>query len=49
VVPGKTATLSFTAASTGRHPLYWRAEGSAPAKAGGANAVPLATLEVKLH
>ena len=47
VLPGKTTNLSFTAASTGRHPLYWRAEGAAPGKA--ANAPPLATLEVKLH
>lgn len=48
VMPGKTASLSFTATSTGRHPLYWRADGAAPAKAGSPNAA-LATLEVKLH
>jgi hypothetical protein len=49
LVPGKTASLSFVAGTTGRHPLYWQPEGEAAGKAANPNAVPLATLEVKLH
>jgi hypothetical protein len=49
LVPGKTASLAFIANATGRYPLFWQADTEAPGKPANPNAVPLATLEVKLR
>jgi hypothetical protein len=49
LVPGKTTNLSFVATTTGQHALYWQPELEAAGKPANPNAVPLATLEVKLR